>query len=175
MADFETVEGSVDVDSTVDPLYSKQKEGVARMRTSLLAFDGSLGSARQALNNITVLRMYHQVARVIRYIEMMDKIEAKMYEAIDRTLDNANPNTPGTWMMLVDLQEKLQKNMLDSHKLLQPYVDQLNEVDSYVEAIESVQGPTQEVLDKPARDRLRLAAQSVLDALHDQSEEPKND
>ena len=99
MADFETVEGSVDVDSTVDPLYSKQKEGVARMRTSLLAFDGSSGSARQALNNITVLRMYHQVARVIRYIEMMDKIEDKMYQAIDRTVDNANPNTPGTWMM----------------------------------------------------------------------------
>jgi len=165
MAGFETVE---DYGKELDPLYRKQREDVAQMRASLLALStdpNNPGLVKQALNNITVLRLYHQIARIIRYLEMMDKIEAKLYESIDCSLDNMNPNSSATWLLLVQLQEKLQKNLIESHKLLQPYIELQDRTFLDIVPVESDSTHPQ-ILDANSRERLRTSAQAVLVELH---------
>ena len=165
MANFETVEESVD---TLDPLYQKQREGAARMRASLLACADNPSLTRVAINNITVLRIYHQVSRIIKYIEMMDKIEAKLYESMDRMLETADPNSNRTWMVLLEVQERLQRTMIESHKLLQPYLD-LKEytVMDLTQQADADDSPTTSLaLDASTRDKIRTSAQAVLTELN---------
>ena len=146
-----------------DPLYSKQREDVARMRTSLLSCSEDPLTSKKALANITVLRVYHQVSRIIRYLEMMDKIEDKLYESLDYRIDNMDIENPTTWMMLLNVQEKLQANMVNSHKLLQPYIENINLWKDSMEAarVEQEIHPNT-VLTKNTRESIRSAAQTVL-------------
>lgn len=164
MKDLETVKASTT--SSQDPLVSKQREDVAKMRASLLCCSDDPFSASNAIRNITVLRIYHQLNRIIRYLEMMDKIEDKLYRSIDSTLETLEDDDPTTWMRLITLQEKLQKNLIESHKLLEPYLDipdlHVDEISPKV--IESIDN-SQNLLDKDARDRIRTSAQQVLSAL----------
>lgn len=171
----ETV-GNAENHST-DILYSKQREDVARMRASLLVCSDDAISSTKALQNITVLRVYHQVARIIRYLEMMDKIEDKLYESIDRRLDKMDVENPTTWMTLITIQEKLLKNMTESHKLLQPYLN----VEEFslqslmpVSSSSSVESGAAAVLPKSSRDKLRQSAQQVLAALEEVESEEDN-
>ena len=157
MNNLETVQ---DTSSVKDTLISKQKEGVARMRTSLLAFDDNGQVSRKAIQNITNLRIYHQLTRIVRYTEMADKLENKLYECID----NIDDDSPATWLALLEVQSRLQKLMLDSHKLLQPYLD-LQEFS--ISDLSSTQDETNStlILNSASRDKLRLTAQNVLKAL----------
>lgn len=161
MNNLETVQ---DTSSVKDTLISKQKEGVARMRTSLLAFDDNGQVSRKAIQNITNLRIYHQLTRIVRYTEMADKLENKLYECIDNSIDNIDDDSPATWLALLEVQSRLQKLMLDSHKLLQPYLD-LQEFS--ISDLSSTQDETNStlILNSASRDKLRLTAQNVLKAL----------
>lgn len=155
MNDLKTVEGSTII--TTDPLSAKQHEGVAKMRASLLACsEPELVPA--TIKQITTQRVIHQVARIIRYIDMMDKIEDALYTSIDRTLDSID-STPGPMAMatLLTLQERLQNNMINSHKILEPYLTIVDQVDMMPEAVEP-----NEVYDRPTRDKVRSAAQLLL-------------
>lgn len=165
MKDLETVENSSVL--VPDPLIAKQKEDVARMRASLLCCSDDPHTATQAMKNITVLRVYHQISRIIRYLEMMDKIEAKLYESIDATLDRMDPNNTTSWMMLLNLQERLQSNLIDSHKLLQPYlnVQEFSIEDLAPTVTPSPTGDGTSILSRESRDRLRSSAQQVLEIL----------
>lgn len=154
-----------------DALYSRQREDVAKMRASLLACSDDPVTSTRALQNITVLRVYHQVSRIIKYLEMMDKIEDKLYQSIDYRLDKMDIENPTAWMTLITLQEKLQKNLIDSHRLLQPYLNveefsfqSLMPTASTSSAIESGAAA---VLPKASRDKLRQSAQQVLAALNE--------
>lgn len=163
MNDLKTVQES---GTLSDPLYQKQKEGVARMRASLLACTDSAQITRNAIQNITNLRIYHQVARIIKYIEMADKLEQKIYDSLDisiQTLDDANP---ATWLALLEVQERLQKLLIDSHKLLQPYLD-LQEFSIADLTTNSEASPMPILLDSASRDKLRTSAQAVLKALEE--------
>lgn len=149
-----------------DPLIAKQKEDVAKMRASLLCCSDDPFTASQAMKNITVLRVYHQISRVIRYIEMMDKLEDKLYESLDAQLDSIDIYSPVSWMTLLTVQEKLQKNMIDSQKLLEPYVQQLATVEQYVQSTAVEQAVDDHgLLTKESRESLRSAAQLVLESL----------
>lgn len=167
MDDIKTVDYSSDGYNT-DPLYKKQKEGVAKMRASLLACsDNNSMTMLSAIQNITAMRIYHQLTRIIRYTELMDKLEAKLYESIDRTLDSMNSGDPSTWMMLLKTQEQLQKTMIESHKLLQPYMDvqeftvvELANSSSATETSQSI------AMSPEDRDELRNKAQSILNELN---------
>lgn len=150
----------------LDPLYMKQQQDVAAMRASLLAFNsGDPGSARLAIQKITAMRFYHQLSRIIRYTDMMDKIEAKLYESIDRSLERMNSDSPATWMSLLQIQERLQKSMIESQKLLQPYLDL--ESLSFVEVPQAAQEVSfgAMLMEQESRDRLRTSAQAVLAAI----------
>lgn len=150
----------------LDPLYMKQQQDVAAMRASLLAFSsGDPTSARLAVQKITAMRFYHQLSRIIRYTDMMDKIEAKLYESIDRSLERMNSDSPATWMQLLTIQERLQKSMIESQKLLQPYLDL--ESLSFVEVPQAAEEVSfgAMLMEQESRDRLRSSAQAVLAAI----------
>ena len=150
----------------LDPLYMKQQQDVAEMRAALLAFNsGDPGSARLAIQKITAMRFYHQLSRIIRYTDMMDRIEAKLYESIDRSLDRMNSDSPSTWMSLLQIQERLQKCMIESQKLLQPYLD--IESLSFVEVPQAAEDVSfgAMLMEQESRDRLRSSAQAVLAAI----------
>ena len=86
MDNLETVGGI----ESIDPLYTKQREDVAKMRASLLACSSNPSMTKVALRNISILRVYHQVNRIIRYLDMMDKLEEKLYKSIDYTIENVD-------------------------------------------------------------------------------------
>ncbi len=141
------------------------------MRTSLLSClndeTGSLSS--RAINTITVLRVYHQLARIIRYLDLMDKLEEKLYESIEYKLDHADLSDGDTMMTLLQIQERLQKSMIESHKLLQPYMDlqDMSVVDlmSSTSTIEATTDNPIRVMSPESRDRIRTSAQNLLSEL----------
>ena len=159
---YETKTVSSDID-----LYVNQCKDVANMRASLLSFNKSdPNSARRALQNITVLRVYHQISRIIRYTELIDKIEDKMYESINMDLEAMDSMDPSTWRTLLALQTKLQAAMIESHKLLEPYLN--------LETMTSVEvmppddpndSFTTMILDQQSREKIRTSAQEVLSAI----------
>ena len=155
MDDFKTVEGEIVSD---DPLLRKQKEGVAAMRTSLLACKDN---PAKAVRELTSMRVYHQLTRVVRYIELMDKLEEKLYAAIEASALKANDADPTTWIMLIHIQEQLQDNMIKSHKLLEPYLTDGPMTLSDTLAIE-VEPDQPQLLDRASRDKVRSAAQKLL-------------
>lgn len=163
MKDVKTVDSPL---TTQDPLIAKQKEDVAKMRASLLCCSDDMYTTTQALKNITVLRVYHQISRTIRYIEMMDKIEGKLYQSLDAHLNSLDIQNPVSWMTLLSIQEKLQKNMIESQKLLQPYIEQLTSVEQYVQSTTVNQSVDDHgLLTKESRESIRCAAQLVLASL----------
>lgn len=106
MDDIKTVDSS---EVVYDPVYQRQKEGVAKMRTSLLACTDENGiTIRGTIESITAMRIYHQMMRIIKYTELMDKIEDKLYKSIDNLIDTA-PNDTQTLIQLLTIQERLQK------------------------------------------------------------------
>jgi hypothetical protein len=156
---------TVDDYQILDPLYSKQKEGVSKMRASLLACSSDNSTSMvNAIQNITVMRIYHQLSRIIKYTELMDKLEDKLYESIENTIDNVNSD-PATMMMLLNVQEKLQKSMIESHKLLQPYMDVKEfAVMDLVQPEDNHSNIT--ILDPEKRDGLRTKASNILKQLN---------
>lgn len=147
-------------------LYANQCRDVSNMRTSLLSCNkNDPDSARKAIQHITVQRVYHQISRIIRYTEMIDKIEDKMYESINMDLDAMDTADPGTWRTLLSLQSKLQESMIESHKLLEPYLK--------METLTTIEIPkddpndtfTAMIVDQQSREKLRTAAQEVLAAV----------
>lgn len=168
MSETKTVSSALD-------LYLKQTEDVANMRSSLLSFNRSDPlSAKMAIQNVTVLRVYHQLSRIVRYTEMMDKIEDKIYQAIDCQLMDMDEYDPVTIGKLLTIQERLQKCMIESHKLLEPYLD--------LDALTVVDMPQPAdcsntfaamILDQESREKLRTSAQQVLSALSEEENDTK--
>lgn len=153
------------INSNNDELAIKQIDQTQYMRNSLLSIDYSdPQSSKKAMHNITILRIYHQMTRIIRYIDLMNKLEDKMYQSIESQIDALSPDDEDSWRILLNLQTKLQENMIQSHKLLEPYLnfDSLNtiEIQSSDES-----GDSYTVLNQDSREKLRTSAQQVLEAL----------
>lgn len=157
--------------SPVNPLYSVQKEGVGKMRTSLLSciHDDTGLLTSKAINSITVMRVYHQLARIIRYLEIMDKLEDKLYESMEYNIENCDPHSMDTLNMLIDIQAKLQKSMIESHKMLQPYMDlQDMSVVDLMSSTTSVQNNDDnpiKIMSPESRDRIRTSAKNLITEL----------
>lgn len=170
MDDIKTVDGSSLQHR--DPLIDKQRADVAAMRSAMLATQFDPLSTSQAIQNVTVLRVYHQVSRIIRYLDMMDKIEEKLYTAIEIQIDNMDMMDPGTLGALLTIQERLQNILIESHKLLKPYIEIDNLLPTTLFTQEDERnGHDASVLSKSSRDHLRLSAQQVLNALNESGDE----
>lgn len=169
MDPFKTVEGGTNNDGlNIHPLYRQQKEDVERMRTSLLACSSEDGlSVRYAIQSLTVARVYHQLVRIVKYTELMDKLEDKLYTSIENTIEQASETSVSTWMTLLNIQERLQKNFLDSHKLLQPYIEMSSNIEAFANLAiaEEPNNDTAYILSAANRDVLRLKANAVLNEL----------
>lgn len=164
---------SIDTPETfVDPLLKEQKQQAAQMRDALLTCKkNDITSAKVALQNIAILQVYHQVSRIIRYTEMMDRIEDKLYDSIDMNLAEMDEADPNTMILLLKVQSQLQESMVLSQKLLEPYMNidlasiappvEINEVTSFGAAI----------LPKESRNAIRNGAQALLTELR--KAEPK--
>lgn len=153
-------------DDLVNPLLKEQQAQAAQMRDALLTCKkNDITSAKVALQNIAVLQVYHQVARIIRYTEVMDRLEDKLYSSIDANLAQMDDFDPATMLMLVKVQSDLQKSMVLSQEMLKPYMDidldsiappkDINEETSFGAAI----------LPKESRNAIRNGAQALLTEL----------
>ena len=110
-------------DRTSLDLFNEQVHDVDSMRRNLLSFDKSdPNAARKAIQNVTLLRVYHQLERIVRYTEMMDRLEDRIYQSIDAKLLNSDPDDADLYLQLIPIQDRLQKMMIESHKLLEPYL-----------------------------------------------------
>lgn len=170
MANKTVVSSNSDGDGViVNPIIQKQKEDVAKMRTSLLSCNEESGmTVSRALQDITIMRVYHQLTRIVRYTEMMDKLEDKLYQAIDYQLDHCDISDNQTMITLLGLQTQLQKSMIESQKLLEPYLDMqlFNIVDLAPTATETSDNPiTKQLITSESRDKIRYTAQSVIEML----------
>ena len=158
---------SIDTPETfVDPLLKEQKQQAAQMRDALLTCKkNDITSAKIALQNIAILQVYHQVSRIIRYTEMMDRIEDKLYDSIDMNLAEMDEADPNTMILLLKVQSQLQESMVLSQKLLEPYMNidlasiappvEINEETSFGAAI----------IPKESRNAIRNGAQALLTEL----------
>lgn len=160
----------VETVDNLNPLYSKQKEDVARMRTALLSCSSenlSSATAKAALKNITAMRIYHQIARIIKYLELMDKLEDKLYRSIEHTIDNMSEESIGTWTVLLKVQQSLQTQMIESHKLLQPYLDlqSLDIIDMIPDSESNSSNLSSNLIPAESREKLRNAANLVLTSI----------
>ena len=166
---IETVD-TVERGVVMDPLIRRQKEDVAKMRTSLLScIDENGVSTMRAIQTVTVLRVYHQLNRIIKYTELMDKLEEALYTSIDNYIDNADFRNVEVLDKLLSIQSQLQKSMIESHKLLQPYMDIRDfSVVDLVDTTVSNSGDssiTAKLMTSESRDKVRNSAQAVIDAL----------
>ena len=155
-----------ETDSLVDPLIFEQKEQANLMRKSLLTCrTGTISNAKVALQNIAVLQIYHEVARIIRFIEVMDRLEDKVYDSIDMNISGMDSADPATLLMLVKVQGDLYKSMATSQELLKPYLN----ID--LESIAPMKDVTEDtpfgvaILPKESRTAIRNGAQALLTEL----------
>lgn len=155
MNNLKTVENSMSIQQN---LIQEQHKDVEQMRDQLLYSKLNPKDVSTSLKNITLLRAYHQLSRIIRYTEMMDKIEEKLYESIENRLDSIDVNNSSSWMTLITMQERLMDNMLQSQKLLQPVID----LSEYTIVDEDNSSTTSLSLDASRREKLRTSAREVL-------------
>ena len=156
-------------------LLVSQTNDVNEMRNTLLSFNRSdPNAARKALQNITVLRVYHQITRIVRYTDLMDKLEDKMYQSIESQIDDLDPDDSESWRILLNLQSRLQENMIQSHKLLEPYLNLESLNFTNIAPDETVVDSDAMILDRDSRERLRNSAQEVLQALQIQTQQQES-
>ena len=167
MDDFvETVSGQVSVENNQkDPLTAMQKESTSRMRSALLSLSvENATSVKTTIQQVTVLRIYHQLVRIVKYLDLMDKLEDRLYASIDLQLQSMDIFDSTTMQQLLIVQTQLQKSMIESHKLLQPYLEIENL--SIGELMpDTTSETTTSIIPEVSREKLRIAAQTVLKEL----------
>lgn len=154
--------------NTADVLAAQQQSDISAMRSALLNCDrGDVASVSFALQTIFSMRVFHQLSKIIRYTEQMDKIEQKMYESMNRYMDNIDETDTSSWLVLINAQEQLQRLMMNSQKLLEPY----SNVSLYVPEQPVGDSFGNGLLDQTERKKLRESAQLILDTLKESEEE----
>ena len=151
-------------DRTSLDLFNEQVHDVDSMRRNLLSFDKSdPNAARKAIQNVTLLRVYHQLERIVRYTEMMDKLEGRIYQSIDAKLLNSDPDDTDLYLQLIPIQDRLQKMMIESHKLLEPYLamEQLAALDVPKDE-DPANSFTSMLLEQESREKVRTGVQQLM-------------
>ena len=154
-----------------DPLNSLKSESIDRMRTALLSASlGDVSTASIAIRQVTILRVSHQVTRIVQYLDLMDRLENKLFQAVDNHLNSVDLYDPMELAKLLKIQEQLQKSIIESNKLLAPYLE-MEQYPAFTE-IEEVTPASENRLAIPAADRnaLRESAGEILLQLNELSE-----
>ena len=147
-------------------LLVNQAHDVNAMRNTLLSFDkNDPSAAKRAIQNVTVLRIYHQMSRIVRYTELMDKIEDKLYCSIEAYIDQADEMNPETMSALLRLQERLQASMIESHKLLEPYLNAQTFSLPEITTEQVDDSFATRIMDQASREKIRTSALRIMEEL----------
>ncbi len=150
----------------VDPLTAKQKSHTDEMRSALLACNfGDITSTKSALQYVTLRRILHQVERIIKYTELMDRLEDKLYDTIDQNLAQMDEYDPNTMMLLLKVQSQLQTSMIESQKLLHPYLEMDITVYAQPQAEVTQDSFMANIIPQASRNTIRNSAQALLTEL----------
>lgn len=171
---FEAVEDNVT--HFVDPLTAKQKSHTDEMRSALLACNfGDITSTKSALQYITLRRILHQVERIIKYTELMDRLEDKLYDSIDQNLAEMDEFDSDTMMLLLKVQSQLQTSMIESQKLLQPYLEMDITVYAQPQSDDTQNSFMANIIPQASRNTIRNGAQALLTELTKQTPDNAED
>ena len=171
---FEAVEDNVT--HFVDPLTAKQKSHTDEMRSALLACNfGDITSTKSALQYITLRRILHQVERIIKYTELMDRLEDKLYDSIDQNLAQMDEFDSDTMMLLLKVQSQLQTSMIESQKLLQPYLEMDITVYAQPQSDDTQNSFMANIIPQASRNTIRHGAQALLTELTKQTPDNAED
>ena len=152
--------------SLTNPLLIAQINQAAEMRTALLTCTTSdLRSAKVALQNIAVLQIYHEVAKIIRFTEQMDRWEDKLYDSMDMCIGGMDSADPATLMLMLKVQGDLYKTMVLSQELLKPYMNIDLEAIAPPKAINEDTSFGAAILPRESRAVIRNGAQALLTEL----------
>lgn len=159
-----------DTPSLLDPITAKQKSHTDEMRSALLSCNfGDIASTTSALKYINLRRIIHQVARIVKLTELMDRIEDKLYASIDQNLAQMDEFDPNTMMLLLKVQQQLQTNMIESQKLLQPYLDLDMSVYAPAQTADVQNSFMANIIPQASRNTIRNGAQALLTELKKKS------
>lgn len=164
------------ISAYIDPLTAKQKSHTDEMRSALLACNfGDITSTKSALQYVTLRRILHQVERIIKYTELMDRLEDKLYDTIDQNLAQMDEYDPNTMMLLLKVQSQLQTSMIESQKLLQPYMEMDITVYAQPQAEDTQDSFMANIIPQASRNTIRNGAQALLTELKKQSANSNTD
>ena len=151
--------------SLVDPLLREQKLQIDQMRSTYINFSkGDPNAAQKAIQNITVLRVYHQISRIIKFTEVMDALEDKLYDSILSNIGGMDSFSPETMVMLLKVQQQLQETMIQSQLLIKPYLEMdILALAPQPEIEETSFGAA--LISKESRNNIRTGAQALLTEL----------
>lgn len=158
-------EENTDLSLSVDPLLREQKMQIDQMRSIYTTFNKSEpNSAKRALQNITVLRIYHQIGRIIKFTEMMDALEDKIYDSMIANIGQMDSFDPATLLTLLKVQSQLQETMVQSQLLIKPYLDM--DIESIAPPAELEETPYGvAIISQESRNNIRTGAQALLTEL----------
>jgi len=152
------------------PIVKQQKLQVNKMRDAILSVSEESGmTLRHVINGITAMRIYHYVTRIIEYTAIMDELDSKINESMRVQIRTSDVTDPGALLLLLTYQERLQKSMIESQKLLEPYLKS-----DFLDVLEMAPPATVDntfgaIMGRVDRENLRTVAQSVLAELGDSS------
>lgn len=151
--------------SIVDPLLVAQKDKVDSMRSAYMALNyNDLTDAKRTIQSVTVMRIYHQVGRIIHFTEVMDQLEDKIYDSILMNIGGMDSADPATMLMLLKVQSDLQNTMIQSQQLIKPYLDMdISTIAPPVEMQETSFGVS--IISQESRSNIRSGAQALLTEL----------
>lgn len=150
-------------------LLSEQTKDVENMRRALVSFDKTdANAARKAIQNVTLLRVYHQLERIVRYTDLIDKLEDRIYQSIDMKLANSDPDDEDLYFTLIPIQERLQKMMIESHKLLEPYLamEQLAALEVPQQEADPANSFASMLLEQESREKVRTGVQELMSIIN---------
>jgi len=143
-------------------LDSLRHESIERMKLALLSASlDNPTSAASAIRQVTIMRVYHQVTRIVEYLDLI-------YRSIRLEMNDigADESNLKTITKLLTIQEKLQKSIIESNKLLQPFVESDNmPMFNEIEANAEVLSDDEKLLPSEDRSKLRENANEILKEL----------
>jgi hypothetical protein len=150
-------------------LDSLRHESIERMKLALLSasLDNPTSTA-SAIRQVTIMRVYHQVTRIVEYLDLMDTLETNLYRSIRLEMNDIGSDESNlkTITKLLTIQEKLQKSIIESNKLLQPFVESDNmPMFNEIEANAEVLSDDEKLLPSEDRSKLRENANEILKEL----------
>ena len=150
----------------IDAITAKQKSLTDEMRSALLSCSfGDIASTKSAMQYVVTRKIIHQVERLIKFTELMDRLEDKLYDSIDQNLAEMDECDPNTMMLLLKVQSQLQDNMIESHKLLQPYLDFDISIYTQPQTEDTQNSFMANIIPQSARNNIRIGAQALLTEL----------